>query len=261
MNDNPVSNPRIHCRFGIPGTYHSDRLSWWQANAALWAQYLQANQLRMELLRSIAAKTAELAAGLDRHEPRIADLGCGEGQFLRLTRECIPAAQLHGVDFSSAMLEEARRRSVSSSITFNLADIELHDADLPADQDVVVSVLSLDEMAEIDIAFQNLAKAIRPKGWLLVVTLDPMHELLRHWGEISRQPHTDDDGDAILIEKHFLIGDEMSPYPYCRIIRNARIYNAAGTAHGLKSWDHYRWSGKANHRADPIFEVSIFQKQ
>jgi SAM-dependent methyltransferase len=259
MSESVVRSQRIQCRLSFPVTYHSDRLSWWQGNAALWPEYLQGNGLRINLLQSVALKAAELAADA-RQPPRIVDIGCGEGQLLRLCRNAVPSAELRGVDFCAAMLEQARRRSAAASIDFGIVDIEERGTEVPLDQDVVVSVLLLDEMERIDEAFDNLSRATRRGGWLLAVTLDPMHELFRYLPDVYRHALDQMPKDEILIEKHFSIGEATSPFPYCRVIRSSTVYDEAGRAHGLKLHEHYSWRGPAARRSDPEFEFRVFQK-
>src|ERR1039458_7418203 len=93
----------------IPPEYHADRLRWWTINSPSWSAHIDADQNRGELLAKLARRACELMN--EAESPVVADLGCGEGAFLRAFARLAPGASLHGVDFCPAMLTEADRKS------------------------------------------------------------------------------------------------------------------------------------------------------
>lgn len=78
---------------------------------------------------------------------RILDLGAGTGLLSALVRARFPAASLHLVDFSGAMLSQARQRFAGDAqVTFELADYAF--AALTGRYDAVVSALSIHHLDE-----------------------------------------------------------------------------------------------------------------
>jgi ubiquinone/menaquinone biosynthesis C-methylase UbiE len=74
---------------------------------------------------------------------RILDLGTGNGRQMALVKKIRPQVEAVGVDFSPAMLEEARKRFAGDSLTTIIA----HDLDSPLPElgifDVVISCFAI----------------------------------------------------------------------------------------------------------------------
>ena len=93
----------------------------------------------------------------------ILDVGCGTGRLLRAAAIRWPAAQLLGIDPASQMLAEAQR--LTSRASFQTAFAEA----IPfPDQtaDLVLSSLSLHHWADQQKGLQEIARVLRPGGWL-----------------------------------------------------------------------------------------------
>ena len=102
---------------------------------------------------------------------RVLDVGCGAGIG---TREAARATrgEVVGVDLSSRMLEEARRRSAASSITntsFIQADAQVHVFD-PASFEVAISRFGTMFFADPAAAFTNINHALRRDGRLALLS-------------------------------------------------------------------------------------------
>lgn len=121
------------------------------------------------------------------------DLGCGTGNVTRLLAERFPAANLHGVDSSDAMVEAAS----------NVPGIEWHLGDVAAwdpghDVDLVFSNAALHWLDDHDGLFPRLMGHLRPGGVLAVQmprNFDgPAHQLLY---ETARDPRWADRTEAL----------------------------------------------------------------
>lgn len=109
------------------------------------------------------------------------ELGCGKG------RNIIKLAQLGlkmtGIDFSPAAIKEAKRRAKESDVG-NSTNFIIHDAILPWPFDTNSFDLAIDCFATTDIeskdgrqfAAQELARVLRPDGYLLAYLLSPQDE-------------------------------------------------------------------------------------
>jgi demethylmenaquinone methyltransferase/2-methoxy-6-polyprenyl-1,4-benzoquinol methylase len=101
----------------------------------------------------------------------VVDLGCGTGKNLPLLAEAAGAGgRVVGVDFSPAMLEEARARIEENG----LANVELVEADaatfdFPESLDRVLATFSLSMMPEPERVIARAAAALSPDGRLAVL--------------------------------------------------------------------------------------------
>ena len=109
---------------------------------------------------------------------RVLDVGCGFGTTTIEAADCVaPSGRVLGVDISAAMLEPARQ-PVAAAGTGNIelleADAQVHPFEAGA-FDVVISRFGLMFFEDPDVAFANLARALRPGGRLVFVCWpDPM---------------------------------------------------------------------------------------
>lgn len=229
----------------VPENYRKERLISWDANSLLWTRYIdsETQQTRTDMLNRLTSHVVRMASDM-RTPPSIIDVGCGEALFLRLCVQPLPDALLTGLDFSEAMLEQARLRSPLMRVSFKEGDIEDPSLDLEGRYDIAVSTLTLDEIEDLDTAFRNISKALNPRGRALIVVLDPYSEVLRHQqympdGDTLAEP---DQGRLLLILKHFRVDHQISPAPYSRIVRAAFDYINAAKKAGLKLDNMEKWS-------------------
>jgi ubiquinone/menaquinone biosynthesis C-methylase UbiE len=105
---------------------------------------------------------APVEAGLDtlKRAPRRAlDLGTGTGSVARLVAQRFPETDVIGVDIAGKMLEEARRRTDSSRVTYRLADAQ----HLPY-EDGTFDLVTLGNMIPF---FDELARVVTHGGHVL----------------------------------------------------------------------------------------------
>lgn len=100
----------------------------------------------------------------------VLDIGCGDGAHLRALADRIDRGI--GIDFSSQMIETARRRTDHASLTFRHDDAEQLDT-IPADSiDTVVSVGVLEHVLHPHRVFEEAARVLRPDGRFVALTLN-----------------------------------------------------------------------------------------
>lgn len=95
------------------------------------------------------------------------DVGCGEGRFCRMLQEV--GLRTIGIDPTEALLDEARRRDPDGG--YQLARAE----DLPFEDtsfDLVVSYLTLIDIADAATAIAEMSRVLRPGGALLIANLN-----------------------------------------------------------------------------------------
>ncbi len=106
---------------------------------------------------------APVEAALDRlsSQPRrVLDLGTGTGAVARIVAERFPEAEVVGADLSPRMIEEARRNTESSRVSYQVADAQ----ELPF-ADGSFDLITLANMIPF---FDELARVVAPSGHVLV---------------------------------------------------------------------------------------------
>jgi SAM-dependent methyltransferase len=94
------------------------------------------------------------------------DVGCGEGRFCRMLRRLGITAV--GIDPTAALIERAR--GLDPAGDYRLQAAETMDVEAAA-FDLVVSYLSLIDIADLARAASNMVDALRPGGTLLIANL------------------------------------------------------------------------------------------
>jgi tRNA (cmo5U34)-methyltransferase len=100
-----------------------------------------------------------------KHAESILDLGAGTGLYAALVRERLPAAQMHLVDISEAMLAKARERFAGDGrVTFAVADYSAGLSTAPFD--AVISALSIHHLEDTAkrALFTRIREVLKPGG-------------------------------------------------------------------------------------------------
>jgi arsenite methyltransferase len=124
----------------------------------------------------IAVLAAVAATGLEAGQTA-ADIGFGGGVGLRPLLDRVgPGGHVHGVDFSDTMLAMSRRRFstdlVHGRLTLHagdLVDLPLPDGSL----DAVITVNTVYFVADLERAFAEIARVLRPAGRAVIGIGDP----------------------------------------------------------------------------------------
>lgn len=137
----------------------------------------------------------------------ILDLGTGTGRCARAMAQRYPEAKIVGVDFASAMIEQAQHNNKhdNRNISYSLADIH----SLPFAKysfDLVISNALFPFIADVDAAFQQVQKVLTKRGCFIFTTFGPdtLHELRSAWSALSDFPRVlpfmdmHDLGDALI---------------------------------------------------------------
>ena len=103
------------------------------------------------------------------------DLGCGTGQHAAWLKRRWPGAQVHGLDSSAAMLDEARARD--EDIEWRLGDIAGWVPETPAG--LILANASLHWLPDHEVLMRRLTKALAPGG-VVAVQMPMAHETTHH---------------------------------------------------------------------------------
>jgi ubiquinone/menaquinone biosynthesis C-methylase UbiE len=95
---------------------------YWNQRAAESSHAATTNDLHLRGLEA-AALVAQLQAFDLPKEPRILDIGCGDGETTAAISRRFPSASIQGMDFSAEMLTLAKQKSGSDRVTFSVGDV------------------------------------------------------------------------------------------------------------------------------------------
>jgi SAM-dependent methyltransferase len=108
----------------------------------------------------------------------VLDVGCGNGLTTREAARLASAGSVTGVDLSTRMLNQARRRAASDGLTnvsFVQADVQIADLS-EARYDRVISRNGVMFFGDPVAAFTNLARALKPGGRMVLLVWQAMSE-------------------------------------------------------------------------------------
>jgi malonyl-CoA O-methyltransferase len=124
----------------------------------------------------------------------VLDLGAGTGLGASALKRAFARAQVTAVDFSPAMLEQARRHS---RFWKPIRCIQADARSLPLEsssQDLVFTNLMLQWVEPLDDALAEIRRVLRPGGLLLASSFGPLtlQELRAAWAEADQGVHVND---------------------------------------------------------------------
>ena len=127
---------------------------------------------------------------------RLLDVGCGDGQFLKLLRQAGFTGILNGCDVSSAMIDRAQASCSDSQIGFTTQPADTTLPFSPASFDVIVlsAVLHHVPVAARPALLAACANLLSPGGMIVVFEHNPFHPFTRFIVAT-----TEIDRDAILL--------------------------------------------------------------
>jgi SAM-dependent methyltransferase len=102
---------------------------------------------------------------------RVLDVGCGAGQSTREAARAAAPGRVLGIDVSAPMLDRARQLTAAEgldNVTYEQADAQVH-AFAPGQFDLAISRFGTMFFADPVAAFENIARALRPGGRLVMV--------------------------------------------------------------------------------------------
>lgn len=235
----------------------------WRKNTQFWLEG------RMRHLKDVAPTVREtirnLAAESGRERMTVVDMGCGEGWLLRLLRKCAPSFDYVGLDFNPGFINAlAEREAGDPRATFECVDFE---ARLPKHlrgvADIVANCFNFFEIPRLEAAFANAARLLRPNGWLVVLTIDPVLQLIaisRNYRELLH--HLDAYGRTrghLCYDKDIDVGGAPSGRVYKGILYSIEAYLELAQRHGL-SLIKYSEIVKTQRLPPQIYQVLVFER-
>jgi SAM-dependent methyltransferase len=108
---------------------------------------------------------------------KVFDMGCGSGWLLDFLLELEVPFSYVGLDFSPQFVAHLKSKySNLPEVSFELFDFEealpLH---LQGKADIVFNCFNFFEILDLDAAFENAARMLKPHGQLVVFTIDPTY--------------------------------------------------------------------------------------
>ncbi len=167
-------------------------------------QYEQFARVQQE----IGTRLLERLDYLKQTPKRILDLGCGSGYFSEQLRQRYPQAEIMGLDLSSKMLQEAKKRQQSGA-TWSLTQADL--LQLPFDHgvfDLIFANQVIHWASSLPRVFREMNRVMSHEGCLMFTTLGPdtFMELRRAFFAADPYAHVNDFvdlhvlGDGLLSE-------------------------------------------------------------
>lgn len=135
----------------------------WEASAQGWLEYVGA---KGDFGRRYVLDTPMEARVLLHKAATALDVGCGEGRFCRALQKL--GTDCTGIDPTEALLEAARHVDPAGKYVSGTAEhLPFHSGSF----DLVVSYLSLVDIADLDAAVGEMVRVLRPGGHILVANL------------------------------------------------------------------------------------------
>ena len=135
----------------------------WDESAGAW---ISAQGVRGDWSRTHVLDAAMLGRVDGRGFTTALDVGCGEGRFCRMLRQ--RGIDVIGIDPTAALLAEAGRRDPDGDYRSGRAEkLEFEDGRF----DLVVTYLTLIDIADFRAAIAEMARVLRPGGSLLIANI------------------------------------------------------------------------------------------
>jgi malonyl-CoA O-methyltransferase len=127
----------------------------------------------------------------------VLDVGCGTGHSARALKERYPRAQVVALDLSEGMLHEARQRQSWRRKFARVCGDAMRLPLASASVDLVFSSLTLQWCTDLDAAFAEFRRVLRPRGLVNFTTFGPdtLVELREAWAQADGHRHVSEFAD------------------------------------------------------------------
>jgi SAM-dependent methyltransferase len=128
---------------------------------------------RKRLLEFLRSNADQYYAGI-RPGMSVLDVGCGTGVMLHSLANIVgPAGKVTGVDYSTAMVEEARRRAAGLRLALEFRQGDVHHLEFPSDTfDWSMAALLLQHVPEPLPPLREMARVTKSGGKILIAEQD-----------------------------------------------------------------------------------------
>lgn len=236
----------------------------WRLNSDFWL--LGTMRHLQDVHDSTSCILAEVLVG---HQgigrPRLLDVGCGEGWLLRLIREKGFNVDYVGMDFNERFISALARQEVGSDdASFVLHDIEEEfPKALIGSVDVVMNLFNFFEVPRLALGFRNTAAALRRGGSLVILTIDPVIQLVAISNSLQELKDAlreyEDRPEGLGYDKRIDAADSESGRIYKGVLYSIATYIELAKQNGLRLID-YREVVRTANRVPQIYQYVIFRK-
>jgi SAM-dependent methyltransferase len=154
----------------VDPTNRDQAAAWDGVEGDYWAEHAARFDAALSRYRPAFREATEIAP-----DDRVLDIGCGTGLTTRDAARAAPAGEALGVDLSARMVAVARSLTEADGVPnarFAQADAQVHPF-AAGGFDGVISRTGAMFFGRPDVAFANLARALRPDGRLTLLTWQP----------------------------------------------------------------------------------------
>lgn len=143
---------------------------YWDHRAAETSHAATTNDLHLRGLEA-AALISQLQAFDLPKEPRILDIGCGDGETTAAISRSFPTACIQGIDFSPEMLTLAERKSDSDRVAYSVGDVRKLTDQFETDAfDAIITnrcLINLPTSEEQYDALRQISECLAPGGYFV----------------------------------------------------------------------------------------------
>lgn len=245
--------------------FKTQNLNEWKTNSDFW---LEGN---MRHIKDVKNKTIEIlqtllsAASSTDTNKTIIDEGCGEGWVYRALKESALNVNYYGIDFNERFITELKNRYIGDeNASFIFDDIEEKGInELSGKADIVVNAFNFFEIPNLGKALKNTAKLLKDGGCLLILTIDPITQLL----SVSEDQKTfyeylteyANKESIIGYKKRIVIGDKKTDKHYYGILYSLEDYLKEGRKNNLVFQDYTEILNPTK-PTPQLYQFMIFQK-
>lgn len=241
-------------------------LNEWKMNSDFW---LEGN---MRHIKDIKRKTIEILQTLlftdssNSIKRTVIDEGCGEGWVYRALIDAKLDVYYYGIDFNERFISELNKRySDHKNASFIKDDIEEKEINLLSGKaDVVVNAFNFFEIPNLDKAMRNTASLMKDGGYLLILTIDPITQLLsvcdnqKMFYEYLTEYASKN--NKIGYKKRIVVGDKKTNKHYYGILYSLEDYIKEGRKNNLMFQD-YTEILNSSKPTPQLYQFMIFKKQ
>ncbi len=124
-------------------------------------------------------------------DPKIFEVGCGNGHLLSCLRQKFPQASLSAIEFTPELRQIASERKLDG-VTIEAGDARRAEC-FPKECDIIIServIINILDMGHQRVAFENIAASLKMGGIYIMVEsfIEPLHELNRARKEVKLPP-------------------------------------------------------------------------